>query len=90
MVLLQGNNGHGKSNLLEAVYLLVIAKSQRASTERELVRRESVGVEFFSQVAAVVQREDGPVRFRSILRIPSRLRTATMRTTVSTSRNTFG
>ena len=62
MVLLQGNNGHGKSNLLEAVYLLVIAKSQRASTERELVRRESVGVEFFSQVAAVVQREDGPVR----------------------------
>ena len=62
MVLLQGNNGHGKSNLLEAVYLLVIAKSQRASTERELVRRESVGVEFFSQVAAVVQREDGPVQ----------------------------
>ena len=64
MVLLQGNNGHGKSNLLEAVYLLVIAKSQRASTERELVRRESVGVEFFSQVAAVVQREDGPVRIQ--------------------------
>lgn len=62
MVLVQGNNGHGKSNLLEALYLLVIAKSQRASTERELVRRESVGVEFFSQVAAVVQREDGPVR----------------------------
>ena len=62
MVLVQGNNGHGKSNLLEAVYLLVIAKSQRASTERELVRRESVGVEFFSQVAAVVQREDGPIR----------------------------
>ncbi|MCY4527895.1 MAG: DNA replication/repair protein RecF [Chloroflexi bacterium] len=62
VVLVQGNNGHGKSNLLEALYLLVIAKSQRASTERELVRRESVGVEFFSQVAAVVQREDGPVR----------------------------
>lgn len=62
MVLVQGNNGHGKSNLLEALYLLVIAKSQRASTERELVRRESVGVEFFSQVAAVVQREDGPIR----------------------------
>ena len=62
MVLVHGNNGHGKSNLLEALYLLVIAKSQRASTERELIRRESVGVEFFSQVAAVVQREDGLVR----------------------------
>lgn len=71
LVLVQGNNGHGKSNLLEAVYLLVIAKSQRASAERELIRRESVGVEFFSQVAAVVQREGGPVRvqidFRSTL-----------------------
>ena len=62
MVLVQGNNGHGKSNLLEALYLLVIAKSQRASTERELIRRESVGVEFFSQVAAIAQREDGTVR----------------------------
>ncbi len=61
-MLVQGNNGHGKSNLLEALYLLVIGKSQRASTERELVRRDSVGVEFFSQVAAVVQREDGPIR----------------------------
>ena len=62
MVLVRGNNGQGKSNLLEALYLLVIAKSQRASTERELIRHESVGVEFFSQVGAVVQREDGPVR----------------------------
>ena len=88
---MQGNNGHGKSNLLEALYLLVIAKSQRASTEREIVRRESVGVEFFSQVAAVVQREDGPVRvqvdFKNTL---TELRTATMRTPASTSKNTFG
>jgi DNA replication and repair protein RecF len=62
MVLVQGNNGHGKSNLLEALYLLVIAKSQRATTERELVRQQSIGEEFFSQVAAVVQRRGGPVR----------------------------
>jgi DNA replication and repair protein RecF len=62
MVLVQGNNGHGKSNLLEALYLLVIAKSQRVSTERELVRQQSIGEEFFSQVAAVVQRRGGPVR----------------------------
>ena len=46
-VLVQGDNGHGKSNLLEALYLLVIAKSQRASTERELVRQQSTGEEFF-------------------------------------------
>lgn len=62
MVLVQGDNGHGKSNLLEALYLLVIAKSQRATTERELIRQQSIGEEFFSQVAAVVQRRGGPVR----------------------------
>lgn len=63
-VLVQGNNGHGKSNLLEALYLLVIAKSQRVSTERELIRQQSIGDEFFSQVAAIVQRSTGPVRLQ--------------------------
>lgn len=62
MALVQGRNGHGKSNLLEALYMLAIAKSQRATTERELIRKESIGKEFFSQVAAVVQRDGGPVR----------------------------
>ena len=62
MALVQGRNGHGKSNLLEALYLLAIAKSQRASTDRELIRKESIGKEFFSQVAAVVQRDGGPIR----------------------------
>ena len=33
----EGANGHGKSNLLEAVYMLAIAKSPRTSSERELV-----------------------------------------------------
>ncbi len=33
----EGPNGHGKSNLLEAVYMLAIAKSPRTSSERELV-----------------------------------------------------
>ena len=38
MVLVEGENGHGKSNLVEALYLLAIGKSLRATTERELVR----------------------------------------------------
>jgi DNA replication and repair protein RecF len=36
-MLFQGQNGHGKSNLLEAAYMLAIAKSPRSSHERELV-----------------------------------------------------
>jgi len=37
LTLFQGNNGQGKSNLLEAAYMLAIAKSSRASNDRELV-----------------------------------------------------
>ncbi|MBC8453281.1 MAG: DNA replication/repair protein RecF [Chloroflexi bacterium] len=37
LTLFQGQNGHGKSNLLEAAYMLAIAKSARSSHERELV-----------------------------------------------------
>ena len=42
MVLLVGANAQGKSNLLEAAYILAIAKSYRATTERELVLREAL------------------------------------------------
>lgn len=40
LAVFQGENGHGKSNLLEAAYLLAIAKSPRASNDRELVNWE--------------------------------------------------
>ena len=59
MVLFQGDNGQGKSNLLEAIYLLAVAKSPRASSDRELVRRQPVDEETYSRVAAVVERESG-------------------------------
>ena len=37
LTLFQGDNGQGKSNLLEAAYMLAIAKTPRTSNERELV-----------------------------------------------------
>lgn len=72
MVLFQGDNGQGKSNLLEAIYLLAVAKSPRASSDRELVRRQPVDEETYSRVAAVVERESrvegdrdgGPLRLQ--------------------------
>ena len=60
-VLLHGGNGEGKSNLLEALYLLAIAKSPRASADIDLVRWGKPE-ETHSQVAAVVARDDGDVR----------------------------
>jgi len=37
LTLLTGENGHGKSNLLEALYILAMARSARASVERDLI-----------------------------------------------------
>ena len=45
MLLFKGENGQGKSNLLEAIYLLAIAKSARASADdSEPVREPSSSI----------------------------------------------
>ena len=61
-MLLRGGNAQGKSNLLEALYVLAIAKSYRAAHERELVRHAPPGQPLQSQVAAEARRSDGAVR----------------------------
>ena len=75
MILFEGENGAGKSNLLEAMYLLAVARSPRASTERELVRRSNGEGEFYTQVAANVERQDDSVNlqinFRSVSAPPT-------------------
>ena len=58
-MVVQGDNGQGKSNLLESMYMLAIAKSPRASTDRELVRYQASDPLIYSRVAAVI-RSDGP------------------------------
>lgn len=61
MTLFQGDNGAGKSNLLEAMYLLAVARSPRASSDRELVRRINHEGEFYAQVAGNVERQQDSV-----------------------------
>jgi DNA replication and repair protein RecF len=62
MVLIHGANGQGKSNLIEALYMLAIAKSLRASTDKELVRRQSLNGDSHAHVSAAVQRRSGQTR----------------------------
>ena len=64
MTFFQGDNGQGKSNLLEAAYILAIAKSPRASSDREVVRWQSAREGAHAQIAAVVQREDGRLKIQ--------------------------
>ena len=54
LVVVEGNNAQGKTNLLEAVYLLSILKSFRASAERDLVNRQAMeGLEAATATATV-------------------------------------
>ncbi len=42
-IVLLGDNGHGKTNLLEAIYYLVLFRSLRGAKDRELVRFDAAG-----------------------------------------------
>ena len=63
--LIQGYNGHGKSNLLEAVHTLSVSRSTRASVELELVNNETLsGFPVHAQLAGTVAAPAGELRLQ--------------------------
>ena len=58
IVFINGNNGHGKSNLLEAIHILVAGKSQRAINDSEIVLRNDNIVKDHAQISVNVVRKD--------------------------------
>jgi DNA replication and repair protein RecF len=52
---IQGLNGQGKSNLLEAVYMLSVAKSPRASQDRQLIGWELLASGGHAQILGVAK-----------------------------------
>jgi DNA replication and repair protein RecF len=55
-----GENAQGKSNLLEAIYLLSTLRSSRASSDADLVRREVLESDFpVARLACQVERSAG-------------------------------
>ncbi|MCL4508388.1 MAG: DNA replication/repair protein RecF [Chloroflexi bacterium] len=70
VTLLHGDNGQGKSNILEAIYLLAMARSFRARYDRDLVNwfaRDTAGLGYFARVAGHVKRGTGGLRIEVIL-----------------------
>lgn len=59
MIILCGDNGQGKSNLLEALYLLSITKSYRATSEREMVHWKLGAPDSPTIVAATLHHRQG-------------------------------
>lgn len=64
LTIAHGVNGAGKSNLLEAVYLLAIGKSYRASVERELVTWEAATTGGYAIIGGHLTRAEGNVELR--------------------------
>src|SRR5688500_14316941 len=65
-----GDNGQGKTNLLEAIYFLATTRSPRSGSDRELIslaeRSEPIA---FARLEARVQREDGELHVEMLLRL---------------------
>ena len=64
-ILLYGDNAQGKSNLIEAIYLLSIAKSYKASNERETLQLKQGKSSDKGHVIGVFQNES--VKFRVMI-----------------------
>src|SRR5438105_11448753 len=69
VLLFSGHNGQGKTNLLEAVYVLATTRSPRTSVERELLSWRTpedadlaAVVAPFARLEARVRRLDGEIR----------------------------
>ena len=70
--MLEGPNGHGKTNMLEAVYMMSVGKSLRASTDRDLVRSGAFqDLLTHAQVSTDVTTSSGDVRLQIDLAEPA-------------------
>ncbi|MCL4370127.1 MAG: AAA family ATPase, partial [Chloroflexi bacterium] len=69
VVLFQGDNGQGKSNLLEAIYFLATTRPLRAGSDRELVHWRAMEEPIpFARVAGAVRRNSGDLKVEVVIR----------------------
>lgn len=59
ILMFNGTNAQGKSNLLEAIYILALTKSPRADSDRELIRFDSLETDPYTRIAGTVRRNNG-------------------------------
>ncbi len=73
VTVLQGDNAQGKTNLMEAAYMLATTKSHRASSDRELISHEAMKEAApFTRLAADIVRSTGNLDVDIILRLEVR------------------
>ncbi|MBI4306939.1 MAG: DNA replication/repair protein RecF [Chloroflexi bacterium] len=62
LTVIQGANGQGKSNLLEAVFLLSIAKSPRVVTDRALVNWDTAAAGGHAQILGYARQAESTIQ----------------------------
>lgn len=68
ITVVQGDNAQGKSNLLEAIYVLATSRSPRTTSDRELINWSALGDELSAcRLAADVQRAKGKLHLEIAL-----------------------
>jgi DNA replication and repair protein RecF len=66
--LLLGDNAQGKSNLLEAIFLLATTRSERATVDADLIHWRALrGAQPVARVSAQIERSDGPLELDVII-----------------------
>jgi DNA replication and repair protein RecF len=71
-LLFLGDNAQGKSNLLEAVYVLASGRSVRAGNDAEMIGwAAEAGAQPFTRLEATVERRAGSVQLETIVAGPS-------------------
>ncbi|MBM6616940.1 DNA replication/repair protein RecF [Bacillus suaedaesalsae] len=58
-----GENAQGKTNLMEAIYVLAIAKSHRTSNDKDMIRFE----EEYAKIEGRVHRKKGPLSLQLVI-----------------------
>jgi DNA replication and repair protein RecF len=68
LTLLLGDNAQGKSNLLEAAFLLATTRSERATTDADLIDWAALkAAQPVARVAAQIERSDGPLELEVMI-----------------------
>ncbi len=69
VVLFQGDNGQGKTNLLEAIYFLATTRSLRAGSDKELINWFALEEPIpFSRVEGTVRKNHGELKVEIVIR----------------------
>jgi DNA replication and repair protein RecF len=70
VTVLQGDNAQGKTNMLEAIYMLATTKSHRASSDRELINHDAMTEDApFTRLTADIVKQAGDLEVDIILRL---------------------